>query len=201
MDCEKYKKLISDWLDGNITPQRKAKLAHHLQICKSCQTYYEELSLIHQQAKTLPEPEFLPQQWQQFEERLRAKLEQPAVPGEKSKGSFWRPLPRLAWGLGGILVLVALLIIFFWKGGQIPEMQLATMLSYEESYLSLSQVVDEDETLAWNFNEELINSIAQEIKLDEETIKPEFQNYQLQDINKNNQDSLLLENSHLTEGL
>lgn len=203
MSCEKYQKLISDWLDGNINQREKEKLAKHLKTCKLCRTYHEELKIINHQAKNLPEPEYLPEYWASFEENLKRKLEQIAGTEQGGKKSIWFSLPVPAGALAGILLGVAIFFaIFFLKNGQNQDLQLAMMLSYEESYLNLSQVMAEDETLAKNFNDELVNSIIQEIMVgDEEMVSPEIQNYQMQNIEENEQNNLLTENISFLEGL
>jgi hypothetical protein len=194
MKCEKYNKMISDSFDGNLSPGQKKKLEKHLATCKPCQAHHEALSLIQQQALALRGPDFLPEQEKEFERRVRKIIEQSATEEGRSKEKPKWFLTKPAWVTGGIFFLVVVLAIIFLGNRQPQEIQMAMMLSYEESYLSISQVMEEDETLAQNFNEELVNSIALEVTMEEEIEYDELQDYYMQNNQINSEKDLLREN-------
>lgn len=203
MGCEKYQKLISDWLDGNISQKHEKKLTQHLKNCAVCRSYYEELKILDRKAKTLPEPEYSAEKWEGMEKELRKRLEElnSETTRKHKSPQFWLPSP--VWAMAGVLVIiVAISLMIFLKNNQEPEMQLAMMLSYEDSYLNLTQALAEDETLARNFNEELVNKIFQEIKNEGEgMISPSLFDYQEQNYMEIYQDNLPNENMILSEGI
>jgi len=193
--------MISDLLDGNLSPGQKRKLEKHLATCKSCQAHCEALSLIQQEAKALRGPDFLPEQKREFERRLRASFEQSGAKKGKTKERPKLFLARPAWAAGGILLLVVILSLIFLWDRRPPEMQLAMMLSYEDSYLSLSQVIEEDESVAQSFNQELINSIDLEIRMEEELEGQDLQDIYEQEEAQYTENNLLKEKFPLKEGL
>jgi anti-sigma factor RsiW len=40
-NCEKYQRLISDFLDDGLTPDSNAELARHLEVCSDCREFEE----------------------------------------------------------------------------------------------------------------------------------------------------------------
>lgn len=45
--CEEYASLISDFLDGELSAEDRAKVAEHLASCPSCQRYFDDLVAMH----------------------------------------------------------------------------------------------------------------------------------------------------------
>ncbi|HEK84959.1 MAG: anti-sigma factor family protein [Candidatus Saccharicenans sp.] len=197
MKCGKYQKLISDWLDGNIRGKDLSGLEEHLKFCKTCQKYYNEQKLIHQYLnnykENYKEPDLGPDYWSIFEQKLNARLEQEGKkPWKKRLWSFW-PMPAWATGLLGIMVIVSAIYLFIPK--PVGESLAQTPLSYEDLYLNLDQMMAGDEIVAKNFNEELIKSLDQEIKVElTEEVNPEIYNFLPESSEDNSKNNLPSEN-------
>ncbi len=47
MDCHSYNELIHIYLDGDATPEQKAELYAHMDMCPECKTHVNELKKSH----------------------------------------------------------------------------------------------------------------------------------------------------------
>ncbi|MDD8021292.1 MAG: zf-HC2 domain-containing protein [Acidobacteriota bacterium] len=178
MNCEKYQKMISDRLDGRLSRRKEKKLDRHLAGCPLCRDYLEAQEIIQREAFKIGEIDYPPEWWPQFEQNLKEKLileggldGLQAVEGNKNKGNkndskkanrlVLRPVAVRALSLVLVVatvVTIAFLIIYKEKGRP-EELPLAMMLSYEESYLNLNQMLADDEAIASEF----VNSLEESI--------------------------------------
>ncbi|MGB9893774.1 MAG: anti-sigma factor family protein [Candidatus Saccharicenans sp.] len=198
MKCQKYQKLISDWLDGNIKTKERQKLEFHLRSCPSCRQYYEDLTIIDQRIRNLAKPD--DSHWPNFEKDLRLRLAQ-IKEEQAEKKSFWQSLPAPAWALGLAALIIGIYFIISARPEANNEIQIANLLSYEDSYLNLSQAIEEDETVAQKFNAEIYNSILNEIKDgDLQDIKGLDDIDQKQAYEQNYENNLQTEDTNLSEG-
>lgn len=46
MICKKYRKIMSGYFDGELSPSNLEKLIQHLDSCVSCRSYFEDLKVI-----------------------------------------------------------------------------------------------------------------------------------------------------------
>lgn len=200
MKCSKYQKLLSDWLDGNLSEKKQKKLELHLKECHFCQEYCQELKALDQAAKNIPEAEI--GNVSEFEDCLRRRLSQ--IKGQREekerKRRFKIPVP--AWGFGLVFLAVIMYLIFYPRSAdeRDRQMQLVTLLSYEDSYLALTQAIATDEETIENLNEEIMNSIVQETMVLELDDSENFQTYQKQINEKDTNEYLPLENMGFEEG-
>jgi predicted anti-sigma-YlaC factor YlaD len=63
MRCAKARKLISDELDGLLTPNKKEALQLHLESCPGCREFRQDLAAIVEKAMSLPSLEPSPSSW------------------------------------------------------------------------------------------------------------------------------------------
>lgn len=198
MRCQDYQKWISDLLDGNLSQKNQQKLGEHLNICLACRQYYEDLKRIEDRVRQLPGAE-LPDP-AVFEDKLRELINRKALElkKERKKGLIPRLVP--AWAMGLLVVAVFLYLFFQSKPAVEPELDLAMLMSYEESYLTLSQALSDDEKLQNKYNDDILNSIYEEVKADELVDIENFDIYQEQNNGNAEHNSFLLENIVLPEG-
>lgn len=197
MRCQDYQKWISDWLDGNLSQKKQEKLGEHLRVCLACRQYYEDLKKIEDQVRQLPGVE-LPAP-AAFEDKLREMISLEALKLEKEQKKSL--LPRLVpAGVIGLLVVAVFLYLFFQlKPAVEPELDLAMLMSYEESYLTLSQALSDDEKWQYKYSEDILNSIYEEVKAEELVDLETFDIYQQQYNNNIEVNNFLIENIRLSE--
>lgn len=182
MKCEKYQKMISDRLDGELSWRKGKRLDRHLASCPLCRNYLAAQKTIQQEALRIGKADYHQAWWLQFEQVLQEKLRlaagQPAddllgkenraghneEKKHKSKIKKWvlRPVVVRALGLVLVVAVAASFLIIYTRQGQPEELPLTMMLSYEESYLNLGQVLGEDEVTATDFINSLEESILEE---------------------------------------
>jgi len=191
MKCEKYQKMISDRLDGELSRRKGKRLDRHLAACPLCRDYLKSLEIIQGEALKTGKANFPQERWPEFEQALREKLNldwqpvnNPAAkdngPGHigekeyKSKSKKWvlRPAVVRALGLFLVLAVAASFLIIYTRQSQPEELPLAMMLSYEESYLNLGQLLGENEATTGDFINSLEESILEETLSDGNGMAP-----------------------------
>lgn len=200
MKCTDYQKLISDRMDGSLSPARQKKLEAHLKTCQACRLYEEELKGLEAEIRKLPTVE--PENLAVLEGELRERLVRVEAESRIHQPKSWDMKLAPAWAAGVFLMMVALyLLVFNRPAVREQSLDLASLMSFEDSYLVLTQTLNSDERLNEIYNEEILNSIFEEVKdLNiEELVKAE--DYQMQFYDNNNEINLLIENSGLSEGL
>ncbi len=160
MKCPRYQKFISDCLDGNISQKNKKRLELHLKKCPVCNEYFETLKVIDREARHLPEIEI--GNISEFEASLRSGLNQIAREKIRKKSKSWLKIPAPAWAIGLVFLATVIYLIFFPRPAEDEQIELATMLSYEDSYLILTQSIATDEEIIDVLNQEIINDIVRE---------------------------------------
>jgi len=199
MSCEKYKKMISDRLDGNLSPEAEKKLLEHVSGCQECRNYLEFQTYLKNELQEMPAADNSDEWWAGFENRLRDRLYQEEQE-EKSSLFFWawKHLPALAGSLA--VIFLAIVIMLRLPAKNDLEQLVATTMSYEETYLTLNQLMQKDENLAQKIGDELEKSVMEEINHSGlERINLENYDYYEQEINENTINNFQLENISLED--
>ncbi|MCX8161080.1 MAG: zf-HC2 domain-containing protein [Candidatus Saccharicenans sp.] len=199
MKCPDYQKLISDRMDGRLSPVLEEKLEAHLKTCQGCRLYEEELNIIEREIKKLPDAE--PEDLAGLEAILRDRLVRSAtenrVRRKKSKFIRWAPV----WAAGLFMIAAVIYLAFSIKSvEQNQNLDLASLMSFEDSYLTLSQTLSTDEGLREKYNEEILDSIYAEVQGQGLEGLDNQGDYEEQTINNNDDKDLLSENIGLPEG-
>ncbi|MDH7575494.1 MAG: zf-HC2 domain-containing protein [Candidatus Saccharicenans sp.] len=200
MKCSDYQKLISDRMDGTLSPAGQKKLEAHLKTCQACHFYEEELKGIEAEIRKLPAVE--PENLAVLEGELRERLIRAEAESRIHKHKSWGMKLAPAWAAGVFLVIAVLYLLVFNRPAERDQgLDLASLMSFEDSYLTLTQTLNSDESLNEIYNEEILNNIFEEAKYLnlEELVNTE--DYQEQIINNNSDINLLIENNGLSEGL
>ncbi|MDI6850245.1 MAG: zf-HC2 domain-containing protein [Candidatus Saccharicenans sp.] len=198
MRCKDYQKLISDRLDGCLSPVYQERLEAHLKTCPVCGQYEKELKTIDREIRNLPVEEL--ENLAGLESGLRERLSRVETEnGIKQRGGRfikWTP----AWASGLLLLMIAVYFVFFRPAAVEQNLDLATLMSFEDSYLTLTQTLNNDESLKEKYNEEILNSIFEEVE--DLSVEKEGgdEYYREQIINNNNEITLLPENMGFSEG-
>jgi anti-sigma factor RsiW len=110
MRCRKAKKLISAYLDGELTGARLEAVRAHLGRCPDCEAFAADLARVSRQVTLFSAPE--PREG--FVDRLMARLPEPASASDAGVSRSWwevlRPAPiglaATAFSLGVILTVL-----------------------------------------------------------------------------------------------
>ena len=222
MKCEQAQKLISDRLDGKLSRWKETRLARHLTTCELCRDYLKAQEVIQRETLKIEEVDCPPEWWRQFEQALQEKLlhstpEEEAISvlsanvsasikedeNNNKKGRFraFRPYARRVASWLAVMAATLFLILFI-RQDKKEGMPLPLILSYEDSYFNLSQILADDEEAASNFASSLEETILEETFLagSEETFVDTEYDYQIyNDIIK--PESLQTESINSEEGL
>jgi hypothetical protein len=71
VSCEEFVDLLLDFVGGDLTPEQRAVIEHHLCGCRPCVQHFEEYQLTIRVTRLLPKRDPLPPS---LEARLRAAL-------------------------------------------------------------------------------------------------------------------------------
>ncbi len=161
MSCERYRKFISDELDGELDAQKAFRLAAHLEKCSSCRLYKAKLIDLQHKAGWLKGPSCSESYWEDFSARLKAKLR--VETGEKRQEvSAWQGW-RFAWAAGAALLAVGLGLAAFLLFRPAKDGQEMHFLSFESFIDRVYQEIGPDERLVDFFNLAVMDFVAEEM--------------------------------------
>lgn len=89
MRCSKAKKMISEYIDGELTREQEKFLQSHLKACPECHALAQELEAVVRQAKTLPTLSPSPSAWQKISTRIMEAEEKSHHPQKERRGWLW----------------------------------------------------------------------------------------------------------------
>lgn len=217
MKCEQAQKLISDRLDGKLGWWGRKRLDRHLTSCEVCRDYVLAQEIIQQEALKTEEVDYPPEWWRQFEQALQEKLIQSAPDEEaisvlpadiedknnNKKGRSWTFRPHVLQAASLLVVVAATLFLIIYIGrSKNEELPLPLILSYEDSYFNLSQLLAEDEEAASDLARSLEEAILQETIFfgsEDEFLDIDY-NYETENSSAQPED-LQVENINFEEGL
>ncbi len=165
MKCSDFQKLISDGLDGKLNPRSRKKLEEHLRVCSVCLEYQKDLMAVERELRSLPEID-LPGEL--IEEKLRARLariKEESGNGKERKINLSISALKPVWITVSVALIAIMIYLFVPAKRTADELmpQFSALLSYEDSYLLMSQLLNDSESLQQNFNSEIIEGIYREI--------------------------------------
>ncbi len=164
MKCKKFRRWISDALDGALSVPRRARLERHLHACPGCRAYMTDLTSLQDRAGALADARLPASHWEDFGRRLEARLA--AAGGSKSASLAPRFFPwKWAWAGTGLIVLILLgtwLVVP--RPGGIRE---PALVSLEDSLTPLFREVGADPELESSLNQEIMASIDDAVRLSE----------------------------------
>jgi len=116
MKCSKAKKLINDYIDGQLSDRLNLQVEHHLENCAGCQKVLKDLQKIISAARNLDEHSPSAGTWMAIKHRLDAQ-KRPSEAYETQKKEripFFSFSPALRYGLSAAFVMFILAgVVFF----------------------------------------------------------------------------------------
>jgi Putative zinc-finger len=169
MNCESYQNLLSDFIDGSLTPQDREKIEAHLAACGDCAEARADLSAIvdfcreHRgQYDPVPNEQAM---WLRITNMIEAEARVPLRPDVPAGAGWWLRLMNRSWQLSfpqlasmvASIVLVASLLTVggmrqfgFKLGGPVPVIPEKSTASMNDRIRQQQQVID-----YWNQRVEL----------------------------------------------
>jgi len=156
MACEKYRRWISDELDGELNADRAHRLAGHLRQCAACRLYREKLHRLQQEFRQLGVPSPPPGYWEDFSSRLKDRIQPEKALKEKAKPvqRGW----RWAWAGAALLLLAGFSVVIFLRPVRVNTKDY--FLSFENFLDHVYQEIGNDARLADLFNLALMDSLS-----------------------------------------
>jgi tetratricopeptide (TPR) repeat protein len=109
MRCPAAKKLINDYIDGDLSRSQETALESHLEICPDCQGLLRDFQKIRRDARELPPVAPSPLTWQKILAGVREAG--PEAPSSQKERKGWFSLIRMPAGLRYALAAALALVI------------------------------------------------------------------------------------------
>lgn len=112
MRCKKAKKLISDYIDGELDSSKRSSLEKHLETCEECQKFMEDYKSIAHTAQELETGSPSPYVWTRIKQGVIAQ-----TPPAEARKRMWKWSPELKYAVGilSLLVVVGAAVIGFYQ--------------------------------------------------------------------------------------
>ncbi|HZX10515.1 MAG TPA: zf-HC2 domain-containing protein [Acidobacteriota bacterium] len=109
MRCKKAKKLISDYIDGELDSSKRSSLEKHVEECEECQKFMEDYKSIARTAQELEAGSPSPYVWTRIKQGVEAQTPSYETSGKR----VWRWSPQLKYAVGvlSLLVVVGAVVI------------------------------------------------------------------------------------------
>ena len=129
MNCENYQDLLSDFIDGSLTPQDHNSVETHLSVCVVCAEARSDLdAIVGYCLEHRGEYEAVPNEralWLRISNMIEVELAAPARTGVPAHSGFWFRLmnqswqlsfPQLATAFSAIVIVVAMITFVSVRG-------------------------------------------------------------------------------------
>lgn len=173
MKCQKIQRWLSDSVDGEISQSKNDKIAAHIETCRACRAFRDQIRQISDEARALDVPGMSSIQKQEFSAKLRSTI----ADFEEKKEEGILHVFRNKWiFIPASLVLVSLfiLIFIFYDRGDFQDEELY-VLSFGKAVEEIYREIGDDAALQEEFNN-LISASINEMLLPqnwEETLPQE----------------------------
>jgi len=155
--CHKFKKWVSDKLDGELSEKKSKKLERHLETCPACRTYFSHLTKIQAGVKSVEEAELSQEYLKDFSIRLKSNLI--SFPEQERRRMFLSSAFRWGFVTACAVALVSLAVFLFYPG-VLSRMETDKFVySLDDALLELRSDIGDDQELEELFNIMVLASI------------------------------------------
>lgn len=174
MRCDKWKRLISDGLDGALEPGSRARLEAHLEGCPSCREYSLAMARLQAASREIAPMAPAPERMARSMARLKAGLGRAAAAGlEPGLKPAHAPLagPQWAWaGLSaGLLVVLAGLYFTVLRPGRAVDI---VPYDFSNTHADLVLSLSGDDALASAFDSAIRSSLGENGAVPAASVEP-----------------------------
>jgi tetratricopeptide (TPR) repeat protein len=177
MKCTKAKKLISDYMDGDLDTKRASSLEEHLEVCPECRKLFKDFERIASKAKTLAKREPSGQVWFRILARVKEGNQETVRPVRIHKDRFLLFPAKLRYAVSAALLVLlvggAVFISYrvlnqgaFSKRNNGQEYALKKIKEAEEHYqLAIKALGEAVQAKRENFDPEVAQTFLTNLKL------------------------------------
>jgi hypothetical protein len=139
MRCSAAKKMINQYIDGNLDSGKIQSIKTHLDTCRVCQKLHQDLLKIKQNAGVLENLSPSANVWTKIKTQLDTDKQEVLAPAQQKRSWFTRPAFQFAAGAAFVLVIVAGLSIWgpLFRSGEnfltLSEQEQFTLSKLEEA--------------------------------------------------------------------
>ncbi len=106
MKCSKARKLISDYMDGELDAKKVSSFEEHLESCPECRRLFEDFDRIANKAKSLAKREPSGEVWFRIIERLKEESQEKVRPERSQRDRFLLFPVKLRYAVSAALLLL-----------------------------------------------------------------------------------------------
>lgn len=161
MSCRRFRRDISDGLDGAVSGPRRRRLDEHLASCAACRTLERHFRRLQDGAAEAGETSFAPERGEDFLARLGRRLDQEpersAAPANTRGTRWW------VWGSAGASAAAAALLAWLFFFRPVPKAEIY-LLSEGDPSSGIALEVAQDPELETALDDILQTSIVESLK-------------------------------------
>ncbi len=168
MSCKKYRKIMSLYYDGEVSPADREKLMKHLSCCHSCHSYFENLKILQDGIASFKTAKASDEYNREMASRVVRRLAFEQIqsrPARKEK-FLWAMKRRWLVALPSFLIIILALFLLY-QVAKKPSYLNETRYYYQEPFelIEFKMAVDDEVFLALNdlIEQEIIDLILSEI--------------------------------------
>jgi hypothetical protein len=155
MRCRRFRRWLSDDIDGRLPDREKKRLEFHLDVCSACRAYQKDLARLQAECGSIDGEPVGTDYFEKFAAAVETRLRQETV-GDRRRRTVVR---RWIWVWTSVPVLLALvlgLILLRNRGENVRE----EIFSFEACLERVYQEIGEDDDFAADFSRFLSGSLV-----------------------------------------
>jgi hypothetical protein len=155
MSCKKYRKNMSAFLDGELSPAAQEKLFLHLRSCFACRNYFENLTAIQEKVKSF-EPVEPPDNYSELAASHVVKIiaeSQKTLPSLRKESPLWLFRRQWLWVWPSLLIIILGVFLYYQVSKKSDLPSEAHYFDYQENLAFLSDKIESDDEVLATLND------------------------------------------------
>jgi predicted anti-sigma-YlaC factor YlaD len=162
MRCHRYKKWISDNLDGELSKKKRERLDLHLRSCPSCLSYSARLKKIQEDAVPLKEAGLSEDYLKDFSLRLKTKISD--LPSRQKSRLILNPVFQWGVAAASVIILACVSVLLFFPGIVQTKSGERFVFSMDDAVQVIRSDIGDDQELEELFNIMILASIENSLQ-------------------------------------
>lgn len=157
MRCRRFRRWLSDDIDGRLPGKKKRRLESHLEVCSACRAYQEDLARLQAECGSIDEEPVGTDYFERFTAAVETRLRQENISDRRRRPVVRRW--RWAWISVPLILALVLGLVFFRNRGEDVR---GEIFSFEACLQRVYQEIGEDDEFAADFSRFLSGSLVDE---------------------------------------